>query len=211
MDANCEGVLPTSGKIAYMGHGSVTLGQISRIALVLATLVLAGCGTAARNAAPSAAQISSDFKGSPAPLAAVHAQANKLLPGGAHAFKRELRALRGYPVVVNQWGSWCTNCQQEMAVFQQVSALDGRRVAFLGDDLHEGAGAGRSLLRRLPLSYPSFSDQSSAVADVLNKATASYAPITFFYNAKGKQVFFHDGPYQSIASLEHDIRFYLGV
>jgi cytochrome c biogenesis protein CcmG/thiol:disulfide interchange protein DsbE len=194
-----------------VGHGSVTLGQISRIALVLATLAIAGCGTVARNAAPSAAQIKADFKGSPAPLAAVHAEANKVLPGGTHAFKAELRSLRGYPVVVNQWGSWCTNCEQEMAVFQQVAARDGRRVAFLGDDLHEGASAGRSLLARLPLSYPSFSDQSSAIADVLNEATASYAPITFFYNTAGKQVFYHDGPYVSVASLQHDIRFYLGA
>jgi cytochrome c biogenesis protein CcmG/thiol:disulfide interchange protein DsbE len=194
-----------------VGHGSVTLGQISRIALVLAALTLAGCGTAARNAAPSKAELAADFKGSPAPLAAVHAEADKLLPGGPHAFKAELRALRGYPVVVNQWGSWCPNCEQEMAIFQQVSARDGRHVAFLGDDLHEGASAGKSLLRRLPLSYPSFSDQSSSVADILNKATAIYAPVTFFYNAKGKQVFYHDGPYVSAGSLEHDLRFYLGA
>jgi cytochrome c biogenesis protein CcmG, thiol:disulfide interchange protein DsbE len=195
-----------------VGHGSVTLGQISRIALVLATLALAGCGTAARNAAPSAAQISGDFKGSPAPLAAVHAEANKVLPGGTRAFKAELRSLHGYPVVVNQWGSWCTPCRQEFPIYQQVAARLGRRVAFLGDDVGEASPQdATNWLRHFPVTYPSFSDHSRAIAGVLNRATELYTPITFFYNAQGRQVFFHDGPYVSVASLEHDIRFYLGA
>ena len=44
--------------------------------------------------------------GSPPPLAALHRQANKLLPGGSAAYEDRIAALRGYPVVVNIWASW---------------------------------------------------------------------------------------------------------
>lgn len=195
-----------------MEHGSVAPKQISCAALALATLGLAGCGSAAHGGAPSAAQITADLRGSPAPLAALHAQANKLLVGGAKAFRAELRALRGYPVVVNKWGSWCTPCRQEFPIFQQVGALDARRVAFIGDDVNEpSTSAGAAWLRRFPVSYPSYADRSGAINEALGPASASYTPVTYFYDAAGKQVFFHYGPYPSAASLEHDIRTYLGA
>jgi cytochrome c biogenesis protein CcmG/thiol:disulfide interchange protein DsbE len=175
-------------------------------------LGLAGCGSSAHEAAPSAAQIAADLRGSPAPLAALHAQANKLLSGGAKAFKAELRALRGYPVVVNKWGSWCTPCRQEFPIFQQVGALAARRVAFIGDDVNEpNASTGAAWLRRFPVSYPSYADKSGAINRALGPASASYTPVTYFYDAAGNQVFFHYGPYPSVASLEHDIRTYLGA
>lgn len=202
----------TSGKIAHVEHGSVAPRQISRVALALAALGLAGCGSAAHGAAPSAAQIAADLRGSPTPLAALHAQANRLLGGGAKAFKAELGALRGYPLVVNKWGSWCPPCRQEFPIFQQVGALAGRRVAFIGDDVNEpNAASGATWLRRFPLSYPSYADRSGTINDALGAASASYTPVTYFYDAAGKQVFFHYGPYLSVALLEHDIRTYLGA
>jgi hypothetical protein len=35
--------------------------------------------------------------------------------------------------------------------------------------------------------------------------------VTYFYNRRGQQVYYHYGPYLSVASLEHDIRLYLGA
>jgi cytochrome c biogenesis protein CcmG/thiol:disulfide interchange protein DsbE len=122
-----------------------------------------------------------------------------------------LRGLRGYPVIVNKWGSWCPPCRQEFPVFQRVAAHLGRRVAFLGDDVNEASVHDAvNWLARFPLTYPSFSDHSNAIANLLGRPTATYTPVTYFYNARGRQVFYHDGPYVSVASLEHDIRFYLG-
>jgi hypothetical protein len=37
------------------------------------------------------------------------------------------------------------------------------------------------------------------------------APVTYFYNRQGKEVYPHAGPYLSRASLEHDVRLYLGA
>jgi cytochrome c biogenesis protein CcmG/thiol:disulfide interchange protein DsbE len=115
-------------------------------------------------------------------------------------------------VIVNKWGSWCTPCRAEFPVFQQVAARYGSRIAFLGDDVHEASEhAGAAWLARFPVTYPSYADRSNAVNDALNPAVASYTPVTYFYDTAGRQVFFHDGPYLSLASLEHDIRVYLGA
>ena len=129
-------------------------------AVALASLALAGCGASARNAALSQSQLRADYRGAPAPLAALFARQNKLLGGGAPAFERELRSLRGYPVVVNTWASWCEDCRQEFAIFQRVAPAYARTVAFVGDDFNDGGGA--KWLSRFPLSFPSYDDRREA-------------------------------------------------
>src|SRR3954470_3372416 len=52
-------------------------------------------------------------------------------------FRARLAALRGKPVVVNIWGSWCIPCRQEFPIFQRVSAAMGKRVVFLGLDTQD--------------------------------------------------------------------------
>ena len=50
--------------------------------LVVLALAIAGCGSHVRSAAPPAGVQAADLTGSPAPLAALHAQANRLIGGG---------------------------------------------------------------------------------------------------------------------------------
>jgi thiol-disulfide isomerase/thioredoxin len=190
---------------------AITWSKIRNMAITLAALTLAGCGALAHSAAPSASQIAADFKGAPAPLAALHDQANELLGGGASAFDAELRALRGYPVVVNKWASWCGPCRDEFPIFQRVAPQLGRRVAFLGDDVNDTTAAGKAWLRSFPVSYPSFADPSGAINNALGLDYASGTPVTYFYNAAGRLLYTHLGPYLSAASLRLDIRSYLGA
>ena len=88
-------------------------------------------------------------------------------PGGATARRRDRRldarlaALKGYPVVINKWASWCVPCKEEFGAFQRVSAEYGRRVAFLGIDSEDPKRAdARAFLKSFPVSYPSYYDPS---------------------------------------------------
>jgi cytochrome c biogenesis protein CcmG, thiol:disulfide interchange protein DsbE len=176
-------------------------------AALLAAVVVAGCGTAApTNSAPSNRAVSAAFKDAPAPLASLHGQANRLLAGGRTAFDAQLGKLKGYPVVVNKWASWCGPCQTEFPVFQRVSVAFGRRVGFMGIDGKDQNAAAAAFLRRFPVSYPSYIDPQESIARAIHAAT--YYPQTVYYDRSGRVVFDHAGPYESVGALEKDVRRY---
>jgi thiol-disulfide isomerase/thioredoxin len=170
-------------------------------------LLAAGCGSPApRSAAPSQAEVRQRLAGSPPPLAALHRQANVLLDGGADAFKARLAALRGHPVVVNKWGSWCGPCRAEFPFLQRQSVKLGRRVAFVGVDGNDNEGDARRFLRRYPVSYPSYKDPNLGISAVFNGVQAF--PTTAYYDAKGELSFVHQGSYATEAKLREDIERY---
>ena len=171
-------------------------------------LALSACGSPPpKSAAPGAAQERAALAGSPAPLRAVHLQANQLLSGGTAAFRARLRALRGYPVVINKWAQWCAPCRSEFPVYQRVGVALGRRVAFLGLDGKDFPGPAAAFLRQFPVSYPSYQDHDEAIARSLEATT--FYPETIFLDRAGRQVYLHAGPYASQAALTRDIRFYV--
>jgi cytochrome c biogenesis protein CcmG/thiol:disulfide interchange protein DsbE len=179
-----------------------------RLVVLALCLALAGCGSDAGppSAAPRPAQKRTALAGSPPALRALHAQANRLLGGGAAGFRTSLRELRGHPVVVNKWASWCGPCRGEFPFFQRLSARLGKRVAFLGVDSQDSDGDAKSFLRRYPVSYPSFSDPDQKVARVFG-ATLAF-PTTAFYDARGRLAYVHQGAYATEAKLREDITRY---
>ena len=182
--------------------------RVPFLALATAGLIVAGCGsTGTRSAAPSTAQTDAALRGSPPSLATLHGQASQLLSGGSSAFRARLQALRGQPVVINKWASWCGPCQSEFPVFQRVSVTLGRQVAFLGLDARDQRPAATAFLRRFPVSYPSYEDAAETISDSLQ--AASYFPQTVYIDRQGRQVYVHAGPYLSEGALTRDIRFYV--
>ncbi len=170
----------------------------------LALVALAGCGSSAPAPAPklSDSETKAKLAGSPAPLRKVHEQANQLLDGGQAALDARVRALRGYPIVVNFWGSWCGPCRDEFPVFQRVALEEGRRVAFLGVDVQDAPEAAAKFLRGAPVTYPSYVDPQKEIA---NSFGLIGTPSTAYYDRNGKRTFLHQGPYRSAADLKSDI------
>ncbi|MEJ7798527.1 MAG: TlpA disulfide reductase family protein [Solirubrobacteraceae bacterium] len=48
-----------------------------------------------------------------------------------------LAKLKGVPVVLNMWASWCPNCGAELGYFQSLSKAYDGKVAFLGLDSND--------------------------------------------------------------------------
>jgi thiol-disulfide isomerase/thioredoxin len=177
--------------------------------VVLLIVGLVQLGSSPQTSLPSTltlAQMRERLSGSPAPLAALHSQANELLTGGLPALRARLAALRGTPVVINKWASWCEPCRAEFGVFQRVSVSLGREVAFIGIDSGEYSRADAlTFLRSFPVSYPSYYDHSGQAG--LAITDSSNTPVTAFYDRSGSE-YIHQGPYPSVAKLELDVRRY---
>ncbi len=177
-------------------------------ALVVVAALASGCGSTPHSAAPGPQQVRQDLEGSPPPLAGLHAQADRLLGGGPSAFRARLASLRGYPVVVNKWASWCPPCRTEFPIFQRVAVAYGRRVAFLGVNGHQdAAAAAAAFLRSFPVTYPSYKDPNEDIARTIEAAT--YDPMTIFFDRRGNIQYAKAGEYTSAPALERDIRRYV--
>jgi cytochrome c biogenesis protein CcmG/thiol:disulfide interchange protein DsbE len=182
-------------------------------AVALVVVLVVGLNQASKSSGPpkptvskiSAAELHAKLDGAPAPLAAVHRQANDLIPGARKALMARVDALRGHPVVINVWAAWCGPCRVELPVVQQASLNWGKRVAFLGVDLKDNRGDAQKLLRQIPLTYPSYEDPDGKV---YNGYKLLGTPATIYYNAAGKQTYVHSGPYESGEDLDADIKRY---
>jgi thiol-disulfide isomerase/thioredoxin len=153
---------------------------------------------------PSAAAAQKALKGSPTALAALHAQAGQLL-GSAGPLSARLKALHGYPVVLNAWAAWCPPCRGEFGLFASASAKYGRRVAFLGVDTNDAATDARAFLANHPISYPSYQLSSGQLAPL---ATLQGMPTTIYVSPAGKVLSVHTGQYDTPTTLQNDIERY---
>jgi cytochrome c biogenesis protein CcmG, thiol:disulfide interchange protein DsbE len=177
---------------------------------LLAALVIAGCG-GSDNGNPDSRltpeQAEAPIEGAPPQLAAIREQANQLLEGGSEAFEARIEELRGTPVVVNKWASWCGPCRFEFPWFQSLAEKRGGQIAFLGVNSNDSSGAAEQFLGELPLPYPSYSDPDLDIAQGLGGPPQAM-PTTAFYDRSGKLAYTHIGQYQDEADLLADVNRY---
>jgi cytochrome c biogenesis protein CcmG/thiol:disulfide interchange protein DsbE len=178
----------------------------SLVAAFSCLAVLAACGGGDSGFGSKPPDYGKALAGAPRPLAKLYSQPGKLLSGGPAAFRQRIAELRGYPVVVNQWASWCGPCRAEFPWLQRLSATYGKRVAFLGVDSQDSNAAARTFLGEFPVPYPSYTDPKQEIGKLLKAALG--LPDTSFYDSKGRLVYTRQGAYASQSDMAADIRRY---
>lgn len=62
--------------------------------------------------------------------------------------------LRGTPIVLNFWASWCVPCRQEAPVLNAAARKYAGRVQFLGADIQDSDQAARQFQAEVQAPYP---------------------------------------------------------
>ena len=176
---------------------------LAAVAVVAAVAVgLSQTGTDNTAPKPAATVPEVDPADLPADLAAIVRRANRIEDASPQEVRAEIDALKGTPVVVNKWASWCGPCRFEFPFFQQVAAKYAGKVAFLGLNSGDNTGDARAFLKRFPVPYPSYEDPDEKIALELD-ASAAY-PVTIFFDESGES-FVHQGGYATAEKLEQDL------
>jgi cytochrome c biogenesis protein CcmG, thiol:disulfide interchange protein DsbE len=188
----------------------VALGLLAIAAVVVVGLLQAGDGASseADQKSLSREEVARPLAGQPPVLAALHRRTGELVDGGVEHFDSELRALRGFPVVVNLWASWCGPCRFEIPFIQRQFLEHGTKVAFLGVNSDDSDSGARRMAEDLPMPYPSIVDPRAQLAGRLG---ARGLPVTVFYDREGKEAYVHQGAYPDAERLARDIEKYTGA
>ena len=184
--------------------GAIGLVAVGVVAVGLIVGAVIGVGSNGAGSAGSAAPLSkAELASLPKRIAANNAQANQVIDD---SIAERLAELRGVPVVVNQWASWCPNCKAEFPFFQQLSERFRDKVAFVGLDSQDDRGSAEGFLEQYPVTYPSIFDQDASEAASIGGGQSW--PTTFFYDRRGRQTFVRPGGYTTPATLRADIERY---
>ena len=149
-------------------------------ALLVVFLFLGGCGGAAPGGRPSGPLLPRDPVALP-----------KMTPA---TFRAMLAQLRGTPVVVNVWATWCPPCVEEAPHLAEVSQEYEGRVQFVGLDILDDRTAAKEFIERYGWQYPSVFDPAGEIRDALGYIGQ---PVTVIYDREGKQAFEHVGAVDS--------------
>jgi thiol-disulfide isomerase/thioredoxin len=100
----------------------------------------------------------------------------------------DLAALRGKPVVVNVWASWCPPCRVEQPDLNEAAAELGDRVEFVGLNIRDASrDNAAAYVRNLDVPYASvYSADGAALLPFAGTLTPRSIPSTVVLDAEGR-------------------------
>jgi thiol-disulfide isomerase/thioredoxin len=183
---------------------AIAVALLAAVALLVAACGGGDSGDGAQDAGTARPSAEASTSGLPPKLAGNLKQGDQIIGEGTGAFERRLRELRGHPVVVNQWASWCTSCRFEFPFFAEAVERHRAEVAFLGLDSEDERSSAEAFLQEFPVGFPSVFDPDAEVAAAYGGGRAW--PTTMFFDGQGDLVHVKIGAYATADLLEQDIR-----
>jgi cytochrome c biogenesis protein CcmG/thiol:disulfide interchange protein DsbE len=107
----------------------------------------------------------------------------------------ELASLRGRPVVLNFWASWCDPCKSEAKALEAAWSRYRGRVAFVGVDYHDVTGDAERFVAAHRLTFTMVQDGSGDVTQ--DRYGVSQVPETYVIGRTGRIVLHLPGPITS--------------
>lgn len=118
---------------------------------------------------------------------------------GAGGGPVRLAGLRGTPVLLNFWATWCVPCRKEMPDFQQVHDSRAGRLAVVAVDLGESAQQVSDFTTELGITYPTVIDREKKVAETYRVVGL---PATFLIDREGVVRAVRFGAFKDVAEIE---------
>ena len=97
-----------------------------------------------------------------------------------------LQDLRGKPVVINFWASWCPPCRVEASLIERMwRAYKNRGLIFLGVNIQDRKKDALNYIREFDITYPNGPDPTGEISIDYG---VSGLPVTFFISSEGEVV-----------------------
>jgi cytochrome c biogenesis protein CcmG/thiol:disulfide interchange protein DsbE len=95
-----------------------------------------------------------------------------------------LAALRGHPVVLNFWASWCIPCRDEAPLIEEIwREVHSHGLIVLGVDTQDLESPARAFIKQYRITYPNVRDPDGSVGRLFG---TTGVPETFFISADGR-------------------------
>jgi len=119
-----------------------------------------------------------------------------------------LAQVRGTPLVVNVWASWCPPCIEELPLLNKVSRELKGEVDFIGINIEDDSTKALQLMQDFDISYPSVIDRSG---DTRAPLMIPGPPVTYFVTSQGVVAGRWDGAIPNEKTFNSLLQKHLGI
>jgi len=96
----------------------------------------------------------------------------------------KLSALRGKPLIINVWASWCGPCRAEMGSLERLSRrYGGKQFNIIGISTDDDANAAANFIIQSQITFDNYLDSKLVLENMLG---ANAIPLTVLVDANGR-------------------------